>query len=321
MAGRALVLVDTPAVSPGDEEGVKAFAADLRRLKGAEVHLCIPATLSAAAAKRVVAAFAPLKPAGIALTHVDETPQVGAVIELAITGGPALTFIGRDTGLEGGLELADPRRSPRWCCREAPRAGADGPGAPDRRGGARRARRRRRRRRRVAHPAHAAAAAAGHVGQAAAVEVTTRPRHRDDRRDASPTTTAAARCASSPSPATAGGAGRRSAATSSASARNVPVVVRDGGPDGPAHEVFSLNVSGNGLLLSGLSHLTFGDFAWVAIDLEDGTPPIEALVTVVREPDRGRRAVRIMSISARDEQRMVRFSFAQQQRARIARDA
>jgi len=108
MAGRALVLVDTPAVSPGDEEGVKAFAADLRRLKGAEVHLCIPATLSAAAARRVVAAFAPLKPAGIALTHVDETPQVGAVVELAINGGPALTFIGRDTGLEGGLELADP---------------------------------------------------------------------------------------------------------------------------------------------------------------------------------------------------------------------
>ena len=104
---RALVLVDTPAVSPGDEEGVKAFAADLRRLKGAEVHLCIPATLSAAAAKRLLAAFARSSRRGIALTHVDETPQVGAVVELAITGGPALTFIGRDTGLEGGLELAD----------------------------------------------------------------------------------------------------------------------------------------------------------------------------------------------------------------------
>jgi c-di-GMP-binding flagellar brake protein YcgR len=101
----------------------------------------------------------------------------------------------------------------------------------------------------------------------------------------------------------------------------VPVVVRDGGPEGRAHEVFALNVSGNGLLLSGLSHLAHGDFAWVAIDLEDGTPPIEALVTVVREADRGRRAVRIVSISARDEQRMVRFSFVQQQRARIARDA
>jgi flagellar biosynthesis protein FlhF len=107
MAGRALVLVDTPAVSPGNEEGVKALAADLRRLKG-EVHLCLPATLSAAAAKRVLGAFEPLKPAGIVLTHVDETPQVGAVVELAIAGGPALTFVGRDTGLDGGLELADP---------------------------------------------------------------------------------------------------------------------------------------------------------------------------------------------------------------------
>jgi hypothetical protein len=107
VSDRTLVLVDTPAISPGDEEGVKALASDLRRLKG-EVHLCIPATLSAAAAQRLIAAFGALKPAGIALTHVDETPQVGAVIELAIAGGPALTFVGRDTGLEGGLELADP---------------------------------------------------------------------------------------------------------------------------------------------------------------------------------------------------------------------
>jgi flagellar biosynthesis protein FlhF len=104
MADRALVLVDTPAVSPGNEEAVKALAAELRRLKGAEVHLCLPATLSAAAAKRVVAAFEPLRPGGIVLTHVDETPQVGAVVELAISGGPALTFVGRDTG----LEIADP---------------------------------------------------------------------------------------------------------------------------------------------------------------------------------------------------------------------
>jgi flagellar biosynthesis protein FlhF len=104
---RTLVLVDTPAVSPSDEEGVKALATDLRRLKGAEVHLCLPATLSAAAAKRLLAAFEALKPGGIALTHVDETPQIGAVVELAVTGGPALTFIGRDTGVEGGLEIAD----------------------------------------------------------------------------------------------------------------------------------------------------------------------------------------------------------------------
>jgi c-di-GMP-binding flagellar brake protein YcgR len=101
----------------------------------------------------------------------------------------------------------------------------------------------------------------------------------------------------------------------------VPVVVRDGGPDGPAHEAMTLNVSGGGLLLSGVSGLQEGDSAFVGIDLEDGSAPVEALVTVVRVADRGVRAVRIASVSARDEQRLVRFAFARERRARIARDA
>jgi c-di-GMP-binding flagellar brake protein YcgR len=100
----------------------------------------------------------------------------------------------------------------------------------------------------------------------------------------------------------------------------VPVVVRDGGPDGPAHEAMTLNVSGGGLLLSGVSGLQNGDSAFVNIDLEDGSPPVEALVTVVRVAERGARAVRIASVSARDEQRLVRFAFARERRARIARD-
>ena len=102
---------------------------------------------------------------------------------------------------------------------------------------------------------------------------------------------------------------------------SVPVVVHDGGPSGPGHDARAVNVSGGGLLLTGIGHLHVGDFAWVALDLEDGTPPIEALVTVVREDLTGARAVRIASISARDEQRIVRFSFVQQQRARIAKGA
>jgi len=105
---RALVLIDTPAISPGDEDGIGALAAELRRIKGAEVQLCLPATLSGAAAARVLAALHALRPAGITLTHVDETPTVGAVVELAIAGGPPLHFVGRDTQLEGGLALADP---------------------------------------------------------------------------------------------------------------------------------------------------------------------------------------------------------------------
>jgi flagellar biosynthesis GTPase FlhF len=105
---RAMVIVDTPAVSPGNPEAVKALAAQLRRIKVSEVHACMPATLSAASAGRALAALAPLRPAGMVLTHVDETPQVGAVVELSISSGVPLTFVGSGTDLEDGLELADP---------------------------------------------------------------------------------------------------------------------------------------------------------------------------------------------------------------------
>ncbi len=100
----------------------------------------------------------------------------------------------------------------------------------------------------------------------------------------------------------------------------VPVVVQDGGPGGPAHEVLSLNVSGGGLLLTGLSHLQLGDFAWISLDLEDGSLQVEALVEVTREGDRGARGVQMVSISSRDEQRIVRFAFARERRARLVRD-
>ena len=100
----------------------------------------------------------------------------------------------------------------------------------------------------------------------------------------------------------------------------MPVVVRDGGPAGRAHDALTVNVSAGGLMLSGLAHLPVGAFAWVTMDLEDGAPPVEALVTVVRVAEHGLRAVRIASISARDEQRIVRFSFARERRARMTRD-
>jgi hypothetical protein len=99
------------------------------------------------------------------------------------------------------------------------------------------------------------------------------------------------------------------------------VAVRDGGPAGLEFQAITRNVSGGGLLLAGAGGLSHGDSAWVAIDLEDGTPPIEVLVTVVREDADGTRAVHIASISERDEQRLVRFSFARERRARAVREA
>lgn len=98
------------------------------------------------------------------------------------------------------------------------------------------------------------------------------------------------------------------------------VHVREGGAAGLAGEAITRNISGGGLLLAGATGLRQGESAWVAIDLEDGTPSIEVLVTVVREELDGTRGVHIASISDRDEQRLVRFAFDRERRARLVKD-
>ena len=72
-AGReaALTLVDTPAAGPADAPRSPQLAADLRALGVDEVHLALPATISAAAADELASALAPLGITHVALTHAD----------------------------------------------------------------------------------------------------------------------------------------------------------------------------------------------------------------------------------------------------------
>jgi flagellar biosynthesis protein FlhF len=79
-----LTLIDTPAASPADVAGVAALAAELRALGANEVHLALPATLSAQAGEELAAAMRPLGLTHLALTRADETSRPGAVVELAI---------------------------------------------------------------------------------------------------------------------------------------------------------------------------------------------------------------------------------------------
>jgi flagellar biosynthesis GTPase FlhF len=88
-----ITLIDTPATGPSAKAAdVRALAADLKAL-GAEVHLALPATLSAAAAGEVAAALAPLNPSHVALTHTDETSRPGAPLELALAAGRPLSYV------------------------------------------------------------------------------------------------------------------------------------------------------------------------------------------------------------------------------------
>jgi flagellar biosynthesis GTPase FlhF len=95
LARRAAVLtiVDTPAAGPGDRAAVAQLAADLRTLGVDEVHLTLPATLSAAAADELASALAPLGLTHVVLTHADQTARPGAPVELAVTGRRALSYV------------------------------------------------------------------------------------------------------------------------------------------------------------------------------------------------------------------------------------
>jgi flagellar biosynthesis protein FlhF len=100
-----VTLIDTPATGPSHPAAqVKALAADLKALGAAEIHLALPATLSAAAAGEVAAALAPLGPTHVALTHTDETARPGAPLELALAAGRPLSYV----CAREGAEPADP---------------------------------------------------------------------------------------------------------------------------------------------------------------------------------------------------------------------
>jgi flagellar biosynthesis GTPase FlhF len=100
-----ITLIDTPATGPSHPAAhVKALAADLKALGATEIHLALPATLSAPAAGEVAAALMALAPTHVALTHTDETGRPGAPLELAMaTGRPVSYVCARE-----GAEPADP---------------------------------------------------------------------------------------------------------------------------------------------------------------------------------------------------------------------
>ncbi len=104
LARGAMVIVDTPAVSLRDPAAIQALAADLEALDLHEVHLALPATLSAAAAAELARALEGVGLTHVALTRTDETEHPGAPIGFCITsGGPISYLCGRDA-----VEPADP---------------------------------------------------------------------------------------------------------------------------------------------------------------------------------------------------------------------
>jgi flagellar biosynthesis GTPase FlhF len=99
--GGALVIADTPTVSPADPAGIGMLAVELAVLAPEAVLVTLPATSNTASARQLLAALAPLAPTGIIVTHADETDQLGVAVELSLESRLPIVFI------HGGLDLPE----------------------------------------------------------------------------------------------------------------------------------------------------------------------------------------------------------------------
>jgi len=105
---RGLVVIDAPPTSPVDSAAVGALAARLAPLGLDSVYLTLPATLSASAAHGLIDGLGELGPTALAITHADETGELGIAAELAYQTGLPVAFIHEGTALEAALRPADP---------------------------------------------------------------------------------------------------------------------------------------------------------------------------------------------------------------------
>jgi hypothetical protein len=100
-----LLVIDTPPLSAGDRSGIRKLRSLLSELKPERVVIALPATLGAVAAAQLVAALRPLGAGALAITHADETDQIGVAVEAACTFGLAPEYT-LDRARSGGWRLS-----------------------------------------------------------------------------------------------------------------------------------------------------------------------------------------------------------------------
>jgi flagellar biosynthesis GTPase FlhF len=88
-----LLVIDTPPVSPGDRSGIRKLATLLAAIEPERIVVVLPTTLSAVSAAQLLKALRPLKANALALTHADDTDQIGMAIEAACKFGLAPEYM------------------------------------------------------------------------------------------------------------------------------------------------------------------------------------------------------------------------------------
>jgi flagellar biosynthesis GTPase FlhF len=105
---QGLLLLDLPALSPADRGAIRAAAGLLGELAPDRIIVALPATLGATAAAQLLQALRPLGATGLAITHADETDQIGVAFEAACKFELAPEYLLDRGRVRGGLTRIDP---------------------------------------------------------------------------------------------------------------------------------------------------------------------------------------------------------------------
>ncbi len=91
--GEGLLVIDTPPLSAGDRSAIRKLGSLLSELAPERVVIVLPTTLGAVATAQLLQALRPLGANALALTHSEETDQMGVAVEAACKFGLAPEYM------------------------------------------------------------------------------------------------------------------------------------------------------------------------------------------------------------------------------------
>jgi flagellar biosynthesis GTPase FlhF len=103
-----LLLLDLPTLSPADRNSIRACTELLESQAPDRVIIALPATFGAKPAAQLLEALRPLGASALAITHADETDQLGVAVEAACAFGLAPEYLLDRSSGRGGLIQIDP---------------------------------------------------------------------------------------------------------------------------------------------------------------------------------------------------------------------
>jgi flagellar biosynthesis protein FlhF len=104
---RDLVLIDTPGLARDEAEVLERLAVALAGRAEIDVQLVLPATMKLRDLERTIQYYRVLHPQRVMFTRLDETDQIGTVMEVAVRTGLPVSFLSSGPRVPEDLEPAN----------------------------------------------------------------------------------------------------------------------------------------------------------------------------------------------------------------------